>query len=187
MTKTEELISDKLKPVSVKDKINTNGSFWRILGTLSIMVAIVSAVISGFLYRRALECKDIDAHCEYHAANEQCKQNPIWMIQNCPLSCNYCELRDDTRRCTREKLLVSNEPTYKAGDMDRIFSEIPYKFAHYGVNVLSSPNMRDGMPWIITFDNFLSNAEVDAFLQTNRDFTRSTELVHMPLLGDVRL
>jgi hypothetical protein len=186
MTKNEDQASDELKPVSAKDGGNTKGSFWTILRTLSIIVAAVSAIIGGFLYWPTRECKDIDVNCKYHASNGQCKQNPHWMIQNCPESCKLCQMRDDTTRCTREKLLVSNEPTYKTGYMDRIFTEIPSKFAHFGVNVLSSPSMKDGMPWLITFDNFLSNAEVDAFLQTNQDFTRSTELVYT-LLGDVRV
>ena len=41
--------------------------------------------------------------------------------------------------------------------------------ARYDVNVI----MRD--PWILTFENFLTDAEVDALISTNQKWERSTD------------
>jgi len=60
--------------------------------------------------------------------------------------------------------------------MNRIFSEISENFEHYGAQVLSSPILKSGKPWVVSFDKFLTDAEVEAFLATNHNFTRSTEV-----------
>ena len=44
-----------------------------------------------------------------------------------------------------------------------------------GVNVHSSPEMGDGKPWVITFDNFVSDEEAEALISTNYKFERSTD------------
>ena len=38
-------------------------------------------------------CEDTDILCGYWAANGECQNNPEWMPQNCPVSCNTCDLR----------------------------------------------------------------------------------------------
>lgn len=51
-----------------------------------------------------------------------------------------------------------------------MFENIPIEFAHYGVNVISTA------PWIVTFENFLSDEEVHALISTNEgNWERSTD------------
>ena len=38
-------------------------------------------------------CEDTDVLCGYWAINGECQNNPQWMPQNCPVSCNTCDLR----------------------------------------------------------------------------------------------
>ena len=56
------------------------------------------------------------------------------------------------------------------GDMNRMFENIPVEFAHYGVNIISTS------PWIVVFDNFLTDEEVQALISTNEgNWERSTD------------
>jgi len=70
----------------------------------------------------------------------------------------------------RSSLNISTEPIYMPGDMNRMFENIPVEFAHYGVNIISTS------PWIVIFDNFLTDEEVQALISTNEgNWERSTD------------
>ena len=59
---------------------------------------------------------------------------------------------------------------YKSGDMARMFTNIEVEFAFYGITVLSKS------PWIVSFDNFLTNEEADALISTGEGrWERSTD------------
>lgn len=92
------------------------------------------------------------------------------MIINCPKSCNACHLRDPKVRCDRAALNMSTTPIYAPGDMDKMFENIQTKFgSRYGVNVISTA------PWVVTFDNFLSDKEIKALIKTQKKWERSTD------------
>lgn len=59
--------------------------------------------------------------------------------------------------------------------MDMMFRNAIVQYAHYGVEVLSSPDQGPGKPWIVTFENFVSDEQVDALIATNTKFERSTD------------
>ena len=51
-----------------------------------------------------------------------------------------------------------------------MFANIAVEFPHYGISVLSTS------PWIVTFDNFLTDEEADALISTNEgNWERSTD------------
>ena len=111
---------------------------------------------SGALSIHLLSCKSISSIC--HPQGE-CDRNPGWMIINCPHSCSACHLRDPKLRCDRERLNISTEPVYKNGDMAAMFASIQERFGErYGVNVLSTD------PYVVTFDNFLNDDEVQPLI-----------------------
>ena len=65
---------------------------------------------------------------------------------------------------------MSTTPSYLPGDMNKMFESIVDRFdTQYDINVLS----RD--PWVVTFDNFLSNAEARALISTVNQWERSTD------------
>ena len=65
---------------------------------------------------------------------------------------------------------MSTIPSYLPGDMNRMFESIVEKFGStYEVNVLS----RD--PWVVTFDNFLTDSEAKALISTVSTWERSTD------------
>lgn len=93
-----------------------------------------------------------------------------WMIVNCAKSCKMCHMRDARIRCNRERLGIDMNPIYQPGDMDVMFRNITRRFAHkYDITILSES------PWVVTFDNFLSDSEMNALITTQPSFIRSTD------------
>ena len=101
--------------------------------------------------------------------------NTAWMSMTWPAICNSCSLRDQQLRCDRKKLNITDKPVYQPGDMNALFENILEQYKHYEPTVLSSPSMGEGKPWVVTLDNFMSDAEVEALISTNSKFERSTE------------
>ena len=119
------------------------------------------------------ECNDRHENCNTFFQNGECTKNPGWMIVNCPHSCSSCHLRDAKVRCQRASLNISTEPAYYPGQLHAMFEQIPEKFAHMGVTVLSTS------PYIMTFDNFVTDEEITALLMTatnnGKTWERSTD------------
>jgi len=80
-------------------------------------------------------------------------------------------LLDPKVRCDRKNLNISTDPTYKPGDMLDMFESIVPNFgSRYGVTVHSTD------PYIVTFDNFLTDEESDALVSTvEGTWERSTD------------
>jgi hypothetical protein len=116
-------------------------------------------------------CIDRHESCPYWAEIGECEKNPGWMIVKCSKSCEACHLRDPQVRCQRTQLNISTSPIYAPGDMNSMFSSIESTFGdRYGVTVLSTD------PWVVTFDNFVTDEEADALISTNsHTFERSTD------------
>jgi prolyl 4-hydroxylase len=116
-------------------------------------------------------CKDRHEQCKVYLRQGECDKNPGWMIVNCPNSCNACHLLDPKVRCDRKNLNISTDPIYRPGDMQSMFESIVPDFGHrYGVTVLSTD------PYIVTFDNFLTDQEADALISTvDGSWERSTD------------
>lgn len=116
-------------------------------------------------------CKDRLKECPSYAQNGQCETSPGWMIVNCPLSCDSCHLLDPKVRCSKQSLNISSIPAYAPSDMDAIFEGMIEKYHHrYEVNIHSRS------PWIVTFENFLTDIEIAALINTvNGNWERSTD------------
>lgn len=117
------------------------------------------------------QCSDRHQQCKGFAEHGECKKNPGWMTINCPASCDSCDLLDHKVRCNRDRLGIPNNHVYAPGDMDNMFSEIEAKYGdQYGVNVLSTS------PWVVTFDNFLTDVEITELIRSvNDNWERSTD------------
>ena len=118
----------------------------------------------------AKKCEDRHQQCVGFAAQGECDNNPGWMIVNCPHSCDSCELLDPQVRCNRASLGIKEDHVYKPGDMQAMFSAIEKTYPQYGVTVHSTD------PWVVTFDNFLSDDEVNALITSvDGNWERSTD------------
>jgi prolyl 4-hydroxylase len=127
------------------------------------------------------DCKDRHAQCVGFAKNDECVKNPGWMIVNCPRSCNACHLLDPKVRCDRRNLNMSTDPIYKPGDMLDMFQSIEANFGErYKVTVVSTD------PYIVTFDDFLTDTEIDALITTvDGGWERSTDTGSANEFGEV--
>jgi hypothetical protein len=66
---------------------------------------------------------------------------------------------------------MSTDPIYRPGDMQDMFSSIYDRFNdRYNITVHSTE------PWVVTFDNFISDDEVHALLTTVHKWERSTDV-----------
>ena len=130
---------------------------------------------------QAGDCFDRHAVCKDYVAHGECNKNPGWMIVNCPVSCEACHLLDPKVRCQRARMNISDVPIYAPGDLNAMFSSIKEKFDdRYGVTVHSET------PWVVTFDNFLTDDEVNALIDTvEGTWERSTDTGTANEFGEV--
>jgi len=126
------------------------------------------------------ECIDrYPNECPAYVAQGECEKNPGWMIISCAKSCDACHLRDPAIRCDRNRLNMTNAPIYAPGDMNSMFTSIVERFQdRYEINVISTS------PWIVTFDNFVSEQEAHSLLNSVAKFERSTDTGSMNEFGE---
>mmetsp|Transcript_31206 Transcript_31206/g.45471 ORF Transcript_31206/g.45471 Transcript_31206/m.45471 type:complete len:382 (+) Transcript_31206:160-1305(+) len=105
--------------------------------------------------------------CSFWASQGQCGSNPAFMIQNCPLACLTCELTEKFHHCAglgdpRKKAAFGEEDN---NGIDAMFENIRSgdDFIKYGPEFLSYPGgeERPDDPWLVRFNSFLSEKEVD--------------------------
>lgn len=121
-----------------------------------------------------LPCDDVEdgRRCATMSARGQCDTSPGWMQVMCAASCNSCEMLDSKVRCNPKRLNISLEPAYQPGELNQMFESIPERFPNLKVKFLSRPPKG---PYILEFEDFLSNKEIDAMLNNVGILKRSTD------------
>lgn len=116
------------------------------------------------------ECRDRHKECDSFVDANQCDLMPGWMIMNCPVACGACHLRTVEARCVWANMNMSADPVYAPGEMSMMFESLIDRFEdRYTINVLSTS------PYVVTFDDFLSNDEIRALTSEVKGWTRSTD------------
>lgn len=151
-------------------------------------------------------CKNRNKLCSFWAAIGECEANPAFMATNCAPSCRSCHQIDFETRCP--PLGKDASPGLKPGGLNAMFEGIiataPGTFDDaeqkrldedgsplYTVTVHSRPGPVPEMertiskqhdmeqpPWVITFDNFLTEDECDKMIQLGykHEFKRSKDV-----------
>lgn len=104
-------------------------------------------------------CMNHNMECPSWAHEGGCHKEGFmeWMVINCPLACNTCDLANPATRCTRKMLNMSETPAFATGQMNVMLSEIEKRYQEtHKVTVLSR------QPWVIAIDNFLTDDEIAA-------------------------
>lgn len=125
------------------------------------------------------KCRNRDEKCSFWAATGECDVNPSYMATTCAPSCKSCHLIDLAARCPIDP---NAEPALAPGDLNTMFDRIVKEAADgskgYTVTVHSRPSAEsiaerivdeekdlEQPPWIVTFDEFLSDEECDYLIQ----------------------
>jgi prolyl 4-hydroxylase len=142
---------------------------------------------TGAIEKYASEDWCVDSHpsCPERAARGECSSSPGWMIMKCSRACESCHLRDPDARCPRNMLNVRQTPSLLPGGVHMLYETLQERFPQFNITVHSRPGgARPGEealdiangPWIVTFDDFVSEQEGADILGTvNSQFTRSTD------------
>ena len=148
-------------------------------------------------------CQDRFSICKTQAESGGCTRSPGWMIVHCCESCdvhlNSRELIDPNKRCSLENLKTPPN-AWQAGDLNKLFD----KWANdetlkelYDFEVVSAPDpvkynatggdkVKDGAPWVVVFNNFLTNTEVRDLIRGGEmeGYERSTDQGEKSELGE---
>ncbi|KAL1529787.1 hypothetical protein AB1Y20_000721 [Prymnesium parvum] len=102
-----------------------------------------------------------DTDCDAWAKSGECAANPDFMRAQCARSCGSCGWRNTY--CDKR----NNGPAKANGEIVRTFERA---IALPGLNAV----VHSVDPYVVTFDNFISDEEADAFLSTTQGhFDRS--------------
>mmetsp|Transcript_6467 Transcript_6467/g.18204 ORF Transcript_6467/g.18204 Transcript_6467/m.18204 type:complete len:329 (-) Transcript_6467:1154-2140(-) len=130
------------------------------------------------------ECKNRHELCTFWQVIGECEANKSYMQTQCAAACHTCQLIDHDRRCPK---LKDAKPALEPGGLhemfDRILKAAPGNRTtdnplteqeqqelestgtpHYTVHVHSQPSDDNG-PWVVTFENFLTDEECDELVQ----------------------
>jgi len=120
-------------------------------------------------------CENKSELCSIWASEGECKNNSRFMNGVCAPACQKCYLLELHRRCPMDPDAID---ALEPGDLDRLFESIldsDSEYAKYSPKVLSRP-LKDGDdevpvdaeyiegPWLVTFDNFVSEEEIDRLI-----------------------
>jgi prolyl 4-hydroxylase len=137
-------------------------------------------------------CRNTNVLCAFWAAIGECEANIAFMKVKCAPACKSCHLIDIANRCPAEPDAV---PGLKPGDLNKMFERIVETapgnrtltdderqqlaasgMTEYTVTIHSRPSDdpvadvsietdKKLPPWVITFDNFLTEEECDAMIE----------------------
>lgn len=118
------------------------------------------------------DCVDLSLDCKTLKKMDKCEDSPGTMIVNCPKTCNVCHLRSADIRCHRKLLNISDTPLVSQhGDIDsRIQSIINAPGKPFGHITIHSNS-----PWILSFNNFLKEKEIEAIVGAVAKWEKSTD------------
>lgn len=142
--------------------------------------------------RRDSACDDLDADCEARRQAGECHNGSDAPLR-CPASCRICRFPEVAKEafgcdglltramgCERHRKRCARPPNtpplVQAGDIDRTMRRILSDFPQHSPRALSWPGGPHGdkAPWVITLQDFLSDAEAQAFIDgCSHSFQRS--------------
>jgi len=141
-------------------------------------------------------CRNKNELCSFWAAIEECEANVAFMKIECAPACKTCHLIDKANRCPE---LPDAIPALGPGDLNKLFERIietapgnrtlsdeerqqleNSEMTEYSVQVHSRPidepvtevsiqSDKKTPPWVITFENFLTEEEADSLVQVGYD------------------
>lgn len=116
-------------------------------------------------------CEDDQKECGPWAKQGECENNPAYLHQHCPKSCNMCRSAlPMAERCQRHP---DEQPIYAApGGLNAMFERLTTNPA---IIAKHEPVVHSTDPWVVTLENMVNESEADAiFLSLKNRFEGST-------------
>ena len=131
------------------------------------------------------DCLNRNELCIYWASIGECENNPGFMTLQCSPACATCRHIDVEYRCQYDVAQYPN--AYSPGDLHAMFERVangafddlkpvvhsaPFDYHEKRTNLTSfidETNLKLDGPWIVTFDNFVTNEEADQLIQRGYD------------------
>ncbi|KAL7520117.1 hypothetical protein ACHAWX_004862 [Stephanocyclus meneghinianus] len=192
MTQEEEQLLIDVQQYGEPQRVEGNeyaNTFQVIRKTIEYMQNVVFAEDSTINLSPEIigECVNRESLCAFWAAIGECQANPGYMKLKCAPSCQTCDMIDINNRCP--PLSDDAEPGLLPGGLNAMFErivatapgnnthiEIAQGMTNYSVIVHSRPAPVEGEaviskevdlkqpPWLITFNNFLTDEECETMI-----------------------
>jgi hypothetical protein len=104
-----------------------------------------------------LACTNEENQCGFWAAMDECENNLQFMLQTCPLACQFCDERSLYERCKDQS---SGLPWLQPTEMR---TKLQQQWSKGGTLVHGSTSEEDS-PWVLQFEHFLTDKEADAMV-----------------------
>ena len=105
------------------------------------------------------ECVDSKDECAKWAGMGECENNRRFMLSGCSVSCNVC--REKKVGCERR----STAPGLASPDgLTNMFKRALVDFPQFSPKALSSPEEAQGAPYILQFENLISEEEAQTMI-----------------------
>ena len=119
-------------------------------------------------------CRNEHDECASLAVRGQCRKDSLYMLAHCSLMCQFCDKVEKFHRCTSNNgngYAAASSLFKEAGDLNSFFrrGKESSRWGDYGPEYLSQPgdhigtdgeaDTKNGSPWIVRFDSFLSASE----------------------------
>jgi len=163
-----------------------------ISAAIDYMNDVVWANPDKFPEKIANNCRNQEDLCAEWAATGECEKNPAYMKINCAPVCHTCEELDYNVRCPRDPNATN---ALQPGDLHRMFERIvqdesiaqrfnvtihsrPYIEGHEGIYGRPLAEGQIDGPWVVTFENFLSEEEANRMIELGFEegYERSTDI-----------
>ena len=126
-------------------------------------------------------CRNEFDECASWAVQGKCRDDSVYMLNNCPLACHMCDKAEEFQRCAGKSDPRKEAVFQVAGDVDKFFREGKEsgKWDEYGPEYISEPKTSGSKknddedspadPWIVRFDKFLSDDESQRIIEVGNE------------------
>lgn len=150
-------------------------------------VSLAFTVSSVMRAARTAGCENThrdEVMCAAAAMKGECATKPGWTLVNCAAACEVvqpgrgCSMLDSAVRCNTTTMNFTREPAFGPGGLDSMFEglQTSTEWQVFKPRVISHPPHG---PWIMWFENFISDKEIDALLKNvdplEKSMTHSTQ------------
>ena len=113
--------------------------------------------VTAFPLTKRVACKNSRHDCIQRAFEDECESNFAFMITECPLACRFCDKKDVYERCKNE------EPSGPWIIADGLQLKLEHLKRQGKPELITMGDDPDD-PWILKWDDFLSNREISNLL-----------------------